>query len=62
VVEINDVNANVDELLLAETLLSNAEDTEWYFPNGLILRVGNIARPWSCAIVKAQVTNHGDIV
>lgn len=61
VVMINEISGSVDEVTLRITRLRDADGTEWYIPNGQILKVGNRARHWSRAIVKAQIAVHVDI-
>ncbi|HUY07088.1 MAG TPA: mechanosensitive ion channel family protein [Acidimicrobiales bacterium] len=61
VVTINEISGRVDEVSLRITRLRDADGTEWYIPNGQILKVGNKARHWSRAIVKAQIAVNVDI-
>ncbi|HVB00956.1 MAG TPA: mechanosensitive ion channel family protein [Acidimicrobiales bacterium] len=61
VVVINEISGRVDEVSLRVTRLRDADGTEWYIPNGQILKVGNKARHWSRAIVKAQIAINVDI-
>ena len=61
VVVINEISGRVDEVSLRVTRLRDVDGTEWYIPNGQILKVGNKARHWSRAIVKAQIAVNVDI-
>lgn len=60
-VAINEIQGVVDELTLRVTRLRDADGTEWYIPNGQILKVGNRARHWSRATIDAQVRIDTDI-
>lgn len=60
-VMINEVSGTVDEVSLRVTRLRDADGTEWYIPNGQILKVGNRARHWSRATFGAQISAHVDI-
>jgi small conductance mechanosensitive channel len=55
VVTINEVNGTVDQVSLRITCLRDADGTEWYIPNGQILKVGNRARHWSRVVVQVQI-------
>jgi small-conductance mechanosensitive channel len=61
VVTINEVNGTVDQVSLRITCLRDADGTEWYIPNGQILKVGNRARHWSRVLIQTQIGVKVDI-
>ncbi len=60
-VVINEIRGTVDELSLRVTRLRDADGTEWYIPNGQILKVGNRARHWSRTVLNTEVNSACEI-
>jgi small-conductance mechanosensitive channel len=60
-VVINEIRGTVDELSLRVTRLRDADGTEWYIPNGQILKVGNRARHWSRTVLSTQFNSACEI-
>jgi small conductance mechanosensitive channel len=52
---VNEVSGTVVEVSLRVTRLRDIDGTDWYIPNGQILKLGNRSRHWSRAVISAQV-------
>lgn len=61
IVTINEVDGTVDEVSLRVTRLRDAEGTEWYIPNGQILKVGNRSRHWARLLLRIRIAPHADL-
>jgi len=61
VVDLGAATGTVEEVGLRSTRLRSLDGTVWYIPNGEILRVGNMTRLWSRALIEVRLGIETDL-
>lgn len=61
VVDLGPATGTVEEVGLRSTRLRSLDGTVWYIPNGEILRVGNMTRLWSRALIEVRLGIETDL-
>lgn len=61
VVNLGEATGTVEEVGLRCTRLRSIDGTVWYVPNGQIIRVGNMTRMWSRALVEVRFAYDTDV-
>ena len=61
VVDLGPASGTVEEVGLRSTRLRSLDGTVWYIPNGEVLRVGNMTRLWSRALIEVRLGYETDL-
>jgi len=61
VVDLGQASGTVEEVGLRSTRLRSLDGTVWYIPNGEVVRVGNMTRLWSRALIEVRLDYHTDL-